>query len=200
MAAHLEVEPKNVERWEDGLRDLVRELAELRTFWRDQERPAVLPADGGFVTLAVVEDLVVGTAEERLEFDAGAAAGEEFSPTIAELHLLRLSIGVETYSNAAKKRGRTVASRIRTRLRRASTKVALNRLNTSLVDIGPVLFAGLEVDNRMSSLATVEVRLHVATVERAEPFGYIDTIETERTITGEDGVPLATETETITLP
>lgn len=200
MATHLEVEPKNVEKWEDALRDLFRELAELRVFWRDQERPAVLPEDGGFVTLAVVEDRVVGIPEERLEFDAGAVQGKEFQPAIAELHLLRLAVAVETYTNAAKKRGRTVASRIRTRLRRSATVVALNRLNTSLVDIGPVLFAGVPIDNRMSSLATFEVRLHVATVEGAPPFGYIETIETEAEMVGEDGVPLATVATTIDLP
>lgn len=200
MATHLEVEPKNAGKWEDALRDLFRELAELRVFWRDQERPAVLPEDGGFVTLAVVEDRVVGVPEERLVFDAGAPAGKEFQPAIAELHLLRLAVAVETYTNAAKKRGRFFANRIRTRLRREATKLALQRLNTSLVDVGSVLFAGVELDNRMSSLATLEVRLHVATVEDAPPFGYIETIETEAEMVGEDGVPLATVAQDIDLP
>jgi hypothetical protein len=186
--------------WEDGLQDLFHDLSGLPTFWRDQERPAVFPQQRGFVTLFVIEDVVVGIPEERHVCDLTAPQGEEIEPTIAELHTITLQVQVETYDHEPGARGRNFASRIRTRLRRESSNLALLALETSLIDISPILSASVPIDNRQTSTSTMIVRLHAATVEVDRSFGFIDVVRLEPSLTGEDGNPIPLPSFDVDLP
>ncbi len=192
--------PPEANLWEDGVAGVVRELAELQTFWRDQERPAVFAPQHGFVTLFVTEDLVVGVPETRLELPAGAAAGAEIEPTIAELHRITLQVQVETYDNQARQRGRFFASRIRTRLRRESARLALEKISTSLIDITAIISVAIPIDNRQGSASTTFVRLHTATLERDKAFGFIDVVRLVPSFTGEDGVAIPLPPFDVDLP
>lgn len=184
--------PQEANIWEDVIRELFGELAEIPTFWRDQPRPFVGADQKGFVTLFVIEDTIVGVPETRLECDLTRPQGQEFEPTIAELHRLALQVQVETYDNQARQRGRFFANRIRTRLRREETLVALGRVETSLIDVSPITPLTTEIDNRVTSLATMTVRLHTATVEVGKRFGYIDVIRLVPALEDEAGnaIPL----------
>lgn len=199
MTEQIAQEPKDADVWEEAVRAAFEEIAEARVFWRDQARPAVLPS-APFVTLFVSSDDVVGVPETRLEKPAGAPAGEEIEPSIVELHLLALEVAVESYDNRARKRGRHVASRIRTRLRRESTILALQRVSTALIDVSPITSAAVPIDNRQTSLSVMTVRLHAATCERDRAFGYIDTVELEPDLEDEAGDPIPIAPIVLDLP
>ncbi len=184
--------PPEANIWEDVIQELFRELAEIPAFWRDQPRPFVDAGQKGFVTLFVIEDTIVGVPETRLECDLTRPQGQEIEPTIAELHRIALQVQVETYDNQARQRGRFFANRIRTRLRREETLVALGRVETSLIDVSAITPLTTEIDNRVTSLATMTIRLHTATVEVGKRFGYIDVIRLVPALEDEAGnaVPL----------
>jgi len=199
MSDQIAQEPKDADVWEDAVRRVFAELSELRVFWRDQERPAVLP-NQPFVTLFVSSDDVVGVPETRLEKPAGAPAGEEIEPSIVELHLLSLEVAVESYDNRARRRGRFFASRIRTRLRRESAILDLQKVSTALVDVSPIISAAAPIDNRQTSLSTMTVRLHAATCERDRAFGFIDSVELEPELVDEAGSPIPLAPIVVDLP
>jgi hypothetical protein len=200
MPAPIAVTPDKADVWEDVLEELFQELSELPTFWRDQPRPFVDADQDGFVTLFVTEDVVVGVPERRLVCNLAAPAGEEIEPTIAELHRLSLQVQVETYDNAAKQRGRFFASRLRTRLRTEAAELALARVETSLIDVSPIISAAVPIDNRQSSASTMTVRLHAATVERERPFGYIDVLRLVPDLEDEAGDPIPLASIDVDLP
>lgn len=192
--------PAEANLWEDGIKSLICEVSELPVYWRDQERPATFSADEGFVTLFVVDDTVVGVPEERLVFNDQVTENEQFEPSIVETHILTIQVGVETYDNQARQRGRFFCNRIRTRMRREASHLALKKISSSLIDIGPIISAAIPIDSRQSSLSTMPVRLHAGTCERDKPFGFIETIRLTPEITGEDGNIIPLPTVDIDLP
>lgn len=200
MSTASATEPDEADVWETGIREIFETISELRVFWRDQKRPSVSPREHGFVTLFVTEDRVVGIPETRTTFNAAAVAGAECEPSLVELHALTLVVGVETYSNAALGRGRWYVDRIRRRLRRDSTCLALGKISTSLIDVGPILSGAVPIDGRQRSLSTILVRLHTAICERDKALGYIDVIRVTPTITQDGGVVIPGTPTDIDLP
>lgn len=192
--------PAEANLWEDGIESLFSQMSELPTFWRDQARDAISPTDDGFVTLFITEDRTIGEPDTRLGCDLTKPQGQEFEPEITELHTLTLQVQVETYDNRARHRGRFFCNRVRTRLHRESSRVALAKIATSLIDVSPILSAAAEIDNRQSSASTMLVRLHAATIERDKPFGYIDIFRLQPTITDDGGNVVTTTTIDINLP
>lgn len=192
--------PSEANVWEDAIAGLVKELSGLPTFWRDQPRPFVSPDQSGFVTLFVSDDIVVGVPETRIVCDLAAAAGSEIQPSVAELHLLTLQIQVETYDNRARSRGRFFCSRVRTRLRRESALLALEKVSTSLVDVTAIVSAAGVIDNRQTSASTFSVRLHTATLEADKAFGYIDILRLVPTLLDDGGNPITLAPIDIDLP
>ena len=193
-------EPAAAQIWEDALSGLFGDLSELPTVWRDAPRPAVFPSQRGLCTLFVSSDRVVGVPETRLSFPATPPVGAEIEPSIVEVHLLELLVGVETYDHRARERGRFFASRIRTRLRRESARLALEKVSTSMIDVGPVLSASLPVDGRMSSASTIVVRLHTATCERDKTFGYIETVRLVPSLEDEAGGAISSPPIDVVIP
>ena len=179
--------PNEADAWEDGVLNLIRQVSEVDTFWRDQPRPAVF---GSFVTLHLQEDIINGRSETRLNHNAAADTGEEQEPCIVEHHSITLQVVAESYDTRARFRGRDICARIRRRLDRDSSRVALGELETSLIDAGAVTSGQGTIDGRAISTGTMLVRLHTMTIESDAAFGYIASAEIVPTITDDVGADL----------
>ena len=190
--------PSEADIWDDGMVAIFAELCGLKTWWRDRARPAAVGL-AGFCTLFIASDRVLST-ETRLDVNDLATTGKEIEPSVNELHLFELLVQVETATQLATKSARFLAQQIRTRLERDETLLALEALSTSVVDVGPVLSASLPVDGRQRAVATIVVRMHRATSERAPALGYIQTVQTQPSIEGEDGLPMPLPAWEIVLP
>lgn len=179
--------PAEANIWEDGILNLIRQVSEVDTFWRDQPRPAVF---GPFVTLHVQEDVVDGTSETRIDYNPAAPAGMEQEPCIVEHHSITLQVVAESYDTRARFRGRDICARIRRRLDRDSSRIALGELEASIVDAGAVTSGQGTIDGRAISIGTMLVKLHAMTIESDAAFGYIETAEIVPTITDSTGADL----------
>lgn len=191
----------DAQTWEDNLQRLFEKLSELTTIWRDQERP--FTDDPGLCLLKITNDTSVGTDETRIALNTSEVTSSppiEIEPTQVGLRTVTLQVQIETYDQDATQRPMFFLKRIRSRLWRPSTLLAFREIDTSLINTLPITSVGRIIDGRAYSLATMDTRLHTVDVEPDQPFGRIDKIAIQPTVTDDGGNPIAAAPFTIDLP
>lgn len=192
--------------WEDTLEKLFERISEIPTYWRDKPRPFefVDAGEGAAVCLLeVVDDAGVGVDEYRIEIDGTQLASSppvEVEPCAVGLRTTRLQVLVETWDQDAKRRARHFLERIRRRIRLPSTLATLRKIDTAHIRTERAILSARLQDNRDFSTGAMSILLHTISVEPDKPFGRIDQVDLEGTLTGPDGSPAATSTLTIDLP
>jgi hypothetical protein len=186
--------------WEDTIERLFGQLSELPTCWEDRERPALGPGADGICLLRVTSVPALGVDETRYTFTDDAAPAPDVFPEQTGNRTPVLSVKVDSYDNNARTRARAILERIRTRLRRPSSRAALAKIDTSIATIGTVFAVGRVEDNREYSRAAMDVVLNAAICDADVPFGSIKTIEVSGEITDAADVVVGTPAFTITLP
>lgn len=187
--------------WEDGLELLFERIGDpLPVCWKERERPF---ASDGIILLKVIADASQGVDEYRIAHDPALNSSSppaECIPTSCGSSRVTLQVQVETFDQDGPGSARTQLRKIRQRLRWPSSLAALKAIETSLVDIIAIPVIDKLEDGRQYSLATMDVRLNTIQIENDKPFGRIDTIAVQPTLTSESGSPITTPPFTIDLP
>lgn len=193
----------DAQTWEDGIQELFGQLSGLPTHWRDQERPFLAAADVGQCLLKVISERPLGVDETREALNLAELTSSppvEIEPSQVGLRIVTLQVQIETFDQDADRRARFFTGRITTRIRRPSSRAALQVLDTSIIDIQAAVFVERVVDERAYSMGTMAIRLHTIVDERDKPFGRIDTISGTANLDNAGGSPAGIVTFTIDLP
>lgn len=191
----------DAQTWEDNIQRLLEKISELTTVWRDQGRP--FTDEPGICLLKVTNDVNVGIDETRIVLNTGEVTSSppiEIEPTQVGLRIVTLQIQIETYDQDATQRPLFFLKRIRSRLRRPSTLLAFKEIDTSLINTLPISSVNRTIDGRAYSLAIMDIRLHTIDVEPDQPFGRIDKIAIQPTVTDDGGNLVTVAPFTIDLP
>jgi hypothetical protein len=186
--------------WEDTIERLFKQLSEVPTCWEDRQREMVDPEALALCMLRVSSVLALGVDETRHTFTGAAAPDPDTFPAQTGNRRPVLTVTVDSWDNDAKRRARHILERIRTRLRRPSSRALLNDIDTSLSGITAIVATGRIEDNREYARASMDVMLNTIVDDPDHAFGSIKNIEVSGTIKDVDDSVVANPAFTIVLP
>jgi hypothetical protein len=162
--------------WEDSIERLFLQLSEVPTCWEDRERLMVDPEALALCMLRISSVAALGVDETRYTYTGDAAPASDTFPAQVGNRRPVLTVKVDAWSNDAKRRSRHILERIRTRLRRPSSRALLNQIDSSLVSITAIVASGRIEDNREYARAAMDVMLNAIVDDPDQAFGSIKTI------------------------
>lgn len=162
----------------DGLEALVPTLlgADVHSQWRDKPRDFV--AKGAIALLHLRSFRTLGTDEQRMTYDAGAAAGSEMQVDVVAQRQCTLSVLVECFAQDVT--AFELLEKLRIRLQRPAARVALSAIDAAFVRADEAQELPTTYDQRVISAASVDVRLAWATADSQADYD-ADADETDAT-------------------
>lgn len=153
-----------------GLQVIAANLSGLDAYWEDQSRPYINDITRAAVLMSFGPIAPLGRDEIRSTWDASKDHAE-WTDTAIGLRRLPWRIKVESYEETNASAASSYLEKLRTRLRWMSTSAALNALGCSRATTGQVLDLSVPRDNRMTSIAVLDIGLNCV-LQEDDPNGY----------------------------
>lgn len=154
-----------------GLKTLAANLGGLDAYWEDQQRPYINPSTRAALLLSLGPSNPIGRDEIRSDWDASRDHAE-WQDTAVGIRRLPWRIKCYGFEETDAKVAQFYLERIRTRLRWMSTVRALNALSLSRANTGQVTDLSVPVDDRMTSIAFLDIGLNAVFQETDVDHGY----------------------------
>lgn len=171
---------------QDTLREWACRVTGLRTFWRNE---ATEHEDRPYCELSVGVSDSLGTDETLYEYDPGNGV---LVTTQCGQRIFTLGIRVITRGQNPTGAARWYLEKARTALRKPSSREAFQLANLALIESMPILNLDRLFQDRMESVALLEVRFGTTAVEvdPGEQAGYIEKTEVTSVLKDPGGTPL----------
>ncbi len=172
------------------LRSLLADVSGVAVQWENEPRKMVL---GPNVILSWVSGGGVGVDETRWDDNEAAAPDPNMVPSLVGWRRLVLQVAPETTANQKPAtHARTVAEKLRTRLRRESAQAALEAANVGLASVGDVTTADYTADQRQVSRCVFELVLNASSFETVadDAVSSIERVEANSTLNDAGGTAL----------
>jgi len=169
---------------------LLVDFAGAAVQWENETRKMVL---GPNVILSWVSGGGVGVDETRWDDTEAAAPDLNMVPSLVGWRRLVLQVAPETTANQKPAtHARTVAEKLRTRLRRESAQAALEAANLGLASVGDVTTADYTADQRQVSRCVFELVLNASSFETAtdDAVSSIESVDLTSTVSDAGGTAL----------
>lgn len=180
---------------------LLPDVTGVAVQWENEPRKMVL---GPNVLLSWVSGGGVGVDETRWDDTEAAAQDPNMVPSLVGWRRLVLQVAPETTANQKPAtHARTVAEKLRTRLRRESAQAALEAANLGLASVGDVTTADYTADQRQVSRCVFELVLNASSFETVadDAVSSIESVDLTSTVSDAGGTALpAAEQITGVLP
>ena len=147
---------------------LAAALTGLDAVWENQPRPEINDTTRGIVLLSFGQTTSVGRDEVRSAYDSGT---DDYGDTAVGQRMLPWRIKVESLEQDDNLTAWAYLEQLRLRLRWQSSIDALNAVNVSLATTGQVQDLQVPVDQRVASIAALDVMLN-ASFSEADPTRY----------------------------
>jgi hypothetical protein len=154
----------------------VTDVTGLPTYWRRRPRGWV-SEDEGYILLSLSSRRSRGIDEVHLEYDATAAAGEEFTPWQFGQRTFVLEVQVRTWRSDDDVDALHYTSLLRDSLRLPRASRAFQRADVAFARIVNETGIESEQDGRQMSVAQLDLLFNGKSEQAGEPFGYVETVE-----------------------
>lgn len=154
---------------------LVKQLAGLEGVWRDQPNPYTPPGTKAILKLSLSPTQGKGQDARTFRFQSSDSTLRE---TVSGYRIFTLRILCECLDQSDGATALNYLETLRTRLRWTTTSQALHAVRVAFIDSLPTVDLSRTIDNRVASIAALDVRL--ATMAQEENPNPVDWIETVR--------------------
>jgi hypothetical protein len=149
--------------------------------------------NGQLVLLRWVSEAGVGEDDVNYDYAANADPLLEMTPTVTGNRVVVVQLDVEVHTQTPGVNAHAIASRARTRIQWPSSQAALEALGLALARVEDVITTDYELDGRLVSRRSVDVRLHALSTETdsAGATSYIATVTATAAVTDPAGDEVA---------